>query len=81
MAIKVKKNLTDEEIKSIIEPELAKRLEEQRLVGVQIGWLACCKTVLKKIEEGSHQEAIRDWLKKETEKFDKIINSSATDDK
>ena len=81
MAIKVKKNLTGEEIKSIIEPELTKRLEEQRLVGVQIGWLACCKTVLKKIEEESHQEAIRDWLKKETEKFDKIINSSPTDDK
>lgn len=81
MAIKVKKNLTDEEIKSIIEPELTKRLEEQRLVGVQIGWLACCKTALKKIEEGIYQEAIRDWLKKETEKFDKIINSSATDDK
>lgn len=81
MAIKVKKNLTDEEIKSIIEPELTKRLEEQRLVGVQIGWSACCKTVLKKIEEESHQETIRDWLKKETEKFDKIINGSATDDK
>lgn len=81
MAIKVKKNLTNEEIKSIIEPELTKRLEEQRLVGVQIGWLACCKTVLKKIEEEFHQEAIRDWLKKETEKFDEAINSSATDDK
>lgn len=81
MAIKVKKNLTDEEIKSIIEPELTKRLEEQRLVGVQIGWLACCKTVLKKIEEEFHQEAIRDWLEKEVGKLDEAINSSVTDDK
>lgn len=81
MAIKVKKNLTDEEIKNIIEPELTKRLEEQRLVGVQIGWLACCKTVLKKIEEGLYQEAIRGWLKKEVEKLNEAINSSVTDDK
>lgn len=79
--IKVKKNLTDEEIKNIIEPELTKRLEEQRLVGAQIGWLACCKTALKKIEEGLYQEAVQDWLKKEVEKFDKAINSSVTDDK
>ena len=73
MAIKVKKNLTDEEIKNIIEPELTKRLEEQRLVGVQIGWLACCKTVLKKIEEGLYQEAVQDWLKKEVEKFEQKV--------
>lgn len=79
--VKVKKNLTDEEIKCIIEPELTKRLEEQRLVGVQIGWLACCKTVLKKIDEGTYREAIRDWLEKEVKKFDEAINSSVTDDK